>query len=65
MDAAATHHAGRINTGCGPSVTEIDLMVALRAGRLAAAAIGVYDAQRPIIDYPFRSPDNETIMPHP
>jgi lactate dehydrogenase-like 2-hydroxyacid dehydrogenase len=40
-------------------------MVALRAGRLAAAAIGVYDAQRPIIDYPFRSPDNETIMPHP
>ena len=53
-----------INTSRGPLVIEADLISALRAGRLAGAAIDVFDQEPLTPEHPFRTMPNVLATPH-
>lgn len=53
-----------VNTSRGPIVDEAALIVALKSGRLAHAALDVYDREPLPADHPLRSMDNVTLSPH-
>jgi phosphoglycerate dehydrogenase-like enzyme len=53
-----------INTSRGPVADEKAIKTALRAGKIAGAAIDVYDEEPLPLDHPFRKLDNIVITPH-
>jgi phosphoglycerate dehydrogenase-like enzyme len=53
-----------VNTSRGPLVVEADLIEALRSGRIAGAAIDVYDEEPLPPGHPFRSLPNLLATPH-
>ena len=53
-----------VNTSRGPIVVEADLMAALRDGKIAGAAIDVFDREPLASDHPFRSLPNVLATPH-
>jgi phosphoglycerate dehydrogenase-like enzyme len=53
-----------VNTSRGPIVDEAALIDALAAGRIAGAAIDVYDAEPLPPEHPFRKLDNVLATPH-
>jgi phosphoglycerate dehydrogenase-like enzyme len=53
-----------VNTSRGPIVVEAALIVALQAGRIAGAAIDVYDVEPLPLDHPYRKIDNLLATPH-
>ena len=53
-----------VNTSRGPIVIEADLVEALRNGKIAGAAIDVFDQEPPPLDHPFRSLPNVLATPH-
>jgi phosphoglycerate dehydrogenase-like enzyme len=53
-----------VNTSRGPIVVEADLIAALRDGRIAGAAIDVFDQEPLPSDHPFRNQPNLLATPH-
>lgn len=53
-----------INTSRGPIVDEADLLSALREGRIAGAALDVYDREPLPADHPLRSAPRLLLTPH-
>ena len=53
-----------VNTSRGPIVVEADLVEALRRGKIAGAAIDVFDQEPLSRDHPFRSLPNLLATPH-
>jgi phosphoglycerate dehydrogenase-like enzyme len=53
-----------INTSRGPIVVEVDLIAALKEGRIAGAGVDVFDVEPPPRDHPFRTMDNVFVSPH-
>jgi phosphoglycerate dehydrogenase-like enzyme len=53
-----------VNTSRGPLVIEADLIAALRSGKIAGAAIDVFDQEPLPSDHPFRSLPNLLATPH-
>jgi D-3-phosphoglycerate dehydrogenase len=53
-----------INTSRGPIADEKAILAALRADKIAGAAIDVYDEEPLALDHPFRKLDNMVITPH-
>jgi phosphoglycerate dehydrogenase-like enzyme len=53
-----------INTSRGPVADEKAIEAALRANKIAGAAIDVYDVEPVPLDHPFRKLDNIVITPH-
>jgi phosphoglycerate dehydrogenase-like enzyme len=53
-----------INTSRGPIVVEADLIRALESGRIAGAAIDVYDIEPLPADHPYRKQANLLATPH-
>jgi len=53
-----------VNTARGPIVDEAALIAALRARRIAGAALDVYDPEPLPADHPFRTLDNLVATPH-
>jgi phosphoglycerate dehydrogenase-like enzyme len=53
-----------VNTSRGPIVDEKAMLVALQSGRLAHAALDVYDKEPLPADHPLRRMDNVTLLPH-
>ena len=53
-----------INTSRGPVADEKAILAALRADKIAGAAIDVYDEEPLPLDHPFRKLDNMVITPH-
>jgi phosphoglycerate dehydrogenase-like enzyme len=53
-----------INTSRGPVADEKAIEAALRAGKIAGAAIDVYNEEPLPLDHPFRKLDNIVITPH-
>jgi len=53
-----------INTSRGPVVDEAALLDALRSGRIAGAALDVYDREPLPIDHSLRSMPNVLLTPH-
>ena len=53
-----------VNTSRGPIVVEADLIAALTTGRIAGAAIDVFDQEPLPIDHPFRALSNLLATPH-
>lgn len=53
-----------VNTSRGPIVDEVALVEALRSGRIAAAALDVYDEEPLPVDHPLRSIENVVLSPH-
>ncbi len=53
-----------VNTARGPVVKEEDLVAALREGRLAGAALDVFETEPLPQDSPLRSMDNVLLAPH-
>jgi phosphoglycerate dehydrogenase-like enzyme len=53
-----------INTSRGPIVVEADLIQALNAGRIAGAAIDVYDTEPLPANHPYRNTANLLATPH-
>ena len=53
-----------INTSRGPVADEKAILAALRADKLAGAAIDVYDEEPLPLDHPFRTLDNMVTTPH-
>lgn len=57
-------HARLVNTSRGPIVVEADLIAALRARRIAGAALDVFDQEPLPADHAFRTMDNVIATPH-
>ena len=53
-----------VNTSRGPIVNEAAMLTALASGRLAHAALDVFDQEPLPKDHPLRSMDNVTLCPH-
>jgi phosphoglycerate dehydrogenase-like enzyme len=53
-----------VNTSRGPIVVEADLVAALREGKIAGAAIDVFDQEPLPSDHPFRTLTNVLATPH-
>jgi phosphoglycerate dehydrogenase-like enzyme len=53
-----------VNTSRGPLIIEADLLDALKSGRIAGAAIDVFDQEPLPLDHPFRSLPNLLATPH-
>jgi phosphoglycerate dehydrogenase-like enzyme len=53
-----------VNTSRGPIVVEKDLIAALSSGRIAGAAIDVFDQEPLPVDHPFRTMDRVLATPH-
>ena len=53
-----------VNTSRGPIVNEADLLAALQSGRIASAAIDVFDQEPLPPDHPFRSQPKLLATPH-
>lgn len=53
-----------VNTSRGPIVDEPAMLAALASGRLAHAALDVYDREPLPADHPLRRMDNVTLSPH-
>jgi phosphoglycerate dehydrogenase-like enzyme len=53
-----------VNTSRGPIVDEAALVDALRAHRIAGAALDVYDTEPLPVDHPLRSLPNTLLLPH-
>lgn len=53
-----------VNTSRGPIIVEADLLDALESGRIAGAAIDVFDQEPLPLDHPFRSLPNLLATPH-
>ena len=53
-----------VNTSRGPLVVEADLLDALKSGKIAGAAIDVFDQEPLPLDHPFRSLPNLLATPH-
>jgi phosphoglycerate dehydrogenase-like enzyme len=53
-----------VNTSRGPIVDEAALIAALRASRIAGAALDVFDTEPLTADHPYRSLDNVVASPH-
>jgi len=53
-----------VNTSRGPIVVEADLIAALKAQRIAGAAIDVFDQEPLPLDHPFRTLANLLATPH-
>jgi phosphoglycerate dehydrogenase-like enzyme len=53
-----------VNTSRGPIVDEAALTAALREGRIACAALDVYDTEPLPADHPLRTLPNVTLTPH-
>jgi phosphoglycerate dehydrogenase-like enzyme len=53
-----------VNTSRGPIVVEADLIAALKAQKIAGAAIDVFDQEPLPLDHPFRTLANLLATPH-
>jgi phosphoglycerate dehydrogenase-like enzyme len=53
-----------VNTSRGPIVVEADLLEALRKGKIAGAAVDVFDQEPLPRDHPFRTQSNLLATPH-
>ena len=53
-----------VNTSRGPIVVEADLIAALKAQKIAGAAVDVFDQEPLPASHPFRSLDNMLATPH-
>ena len=53
-----------VNTSRGPIVVEADLVAALEGGKIAGAAVDVFDQEPLPPDHPFRSLPNLLATPH-
>ena len=53
-----------VNTSRGPIVNEKAMLEALSSGRLAHAALDVYDQEPLPADHPLRKMENVTLIPH-
>jgi phosphoglycerate dehydrogenase-like enzyme len=53
-----------VNTSRGPIVVEADLLEALQKGKIAGAAVDVFDQEPLPLDHPFRSQPNLLATPH-
>jgi phosphoglycerate dehydrogenase-like enzyme len=53
-----------VNTSRGPIVDETALLDALRAGRIAGAALDVFEREPLPVDHPLRSAPNTVLTPH-
>jgi len=53
-----------VNTSRGPIVIEADLIAALRGGKIAGAALDVFDQEPLATDHPYRSLSNLLATPH-
>jgi phosphoglycerate dehydrogenase-like enzyme len=53
-----------VNTSRGPIVVEADLIAALKAQKIAGAAIDVFDQEPLPLDHPFRALPNLLATPH-
>jgi phosphoglycerate dehydrogenase-like enzyme len=53
-----------VNTSRGPIVDEAALIEALKARRIAGAAVDVFGSEPPPPDHPFRKLENVLAMPH-
>jgi phosphoglycerate dehydrogenase-like enzyme len=57
-------HALLLNTSRGPIVEEAALLAHLQAGRIAGAALDVFEQEPLPVDHPFRRLDNVILTPH-
>jgi phosphoglycerate dehydrogenase-like enzyme len=53
-----------VNTSRGPLIDEGALVAALRDGRIAGAALDVYDTEPLPVDHPLRALSNTVLTPH-
>ena len=62
--AALPPHACVVNVGRGDTLDEAAVLAALRAGRLAGAALDVLEAKPPPVDHPLQAEPKVLLTPH-